>query len=64
MSALRSLYGRAASRPSPRKLRSNMLNVGEPAPEVTLPDQDGRAVALASLWRQQPTVLVFLRHFG
>ena len=43
---------------------NNMLQVGEPAPDVTLPDQDGRDVALASLWQQQPTMLVFLRHFG
>jgi peroxiredoxin len=41
-----------------------MLKVGDPAPDVVLTDLDGREVALASLWQQQPTLLVFLRHFG
>ena len=38
--------------------------VGALAPDVTLPDQDGVAVAFSALWARQPTVFVFLRHFG
>jgi hypothetical protein len=30
--------------------------------EVT--DPEGRAVALGTLWRERPTVLAFVRHFG
>ncbi len=35
-----------------------MLEVGQPAPEFTLPDQNGREVSLASL-RGKPVVLYF-----
>jgi hypothetical protein len=31
---------------------------------IVLPDADGRQVRLGSLWETQPTVLVFLRHYG
>jgi hypothetical protein len=31
---------------------------------ITLPDPDGRAVRLGSLWEASPAVLVFLRHYG
>jgi len=40
------------------------LVVGGLAPDVTLPDQDGAPVAFSALWARQPTVFVFLRHFG
>lgn len=40
------------------------MSVGKGAPEATLRDQDGNEVALSSLWQTQPTLLVFLRHFG
>lgn len=40
------------------------LAVGDPAPDATLPDEDGNEVALSNYWRRQPTVLVFVRHFG
>lgn len=43
---------------------TKILQIGDQAPNVTLPNQDGQAVSLASLWQAQPTVLVFLRHFG
>ncbi len=43
---------------------TKILHVGDAAPEVTLPDQDEQPVAFAALWHAQPTVLVFLRHFG
>ncbi len=38
--------------------------VGGQAPDATLPDQDGVLVTFAALWARQPTVFVFLRHFG
>ena len=31
---------------------------------ITLPDPDGRALRLGSLWESGPAVLVFLRHYG
>ena len=31
---------------------------------IELPDENGRPVPFASLWRDQPVVLVFIRHFG
>jgi hypothetical protein len=31
---------------------------------IELQDWQGRPVRLASLWREQPVVLVFIRHFG
>ncbi len=31
---------------------------------LTLDDWSGSPVALASLWREKPVVLVFIRHFG
>jgi thioredoxin-dependent peroxiredoxin len=36
-----------------------MLKPGEPAPDFTLPDQDGRAVSLARLLEDGPVVLYF-----
>jgi hypothetical protein len=32
--------------------------------DVSLPDSDGRAIRLGSLWESGPAVLVFLRHYG
>lgn len=37
------------------------LEAGQPAPEVALQQTDGEAVELASLYEQQPVVLVFFR---
>lgn len=44
--------------------QDTQITVGAPAPDLTLLDQDGHDVALSSFWRRQPTVFVFLRHFG
>ena len=38
--------------------------VGDRAPDATLLDLDGGEVALSSLWKDRPAVLVFLRYFG
>ena len=40
------------------------IQVGQPMPELILRDADERAVRASDLWREQPIVLVFLRHFG
>ena len=39
------------------------LHVGDPAPELRLPDLEGAPVSLSDL-RGKPVVLVFLRHAG
>jgi hypothetical protein len=38
--------------------------VGHHAPDATVLDVGGNAVALADVWRRQTTALVFLRHYG
>ena len=32
--------------------------------DVTLPDPDGNEVRFGDLWKDQPVVLVWLRHYG
>jgi peroxiredoxin len=43
---------------------SNVLKVGDKAPNATLYNGEGNAVNLADTWRNQPVLLTFLRHFG
>ena len=50
----------ATTRERPRRAPE----VGGPAPDARLTDTEGRAVQLSEVWTAQPTVLVFLRHFG
>jgi peroxiredoxin len=40
------------------------LTVGDSAPDVELTNAEGQPVRLSELWREQPIVLLFLRHFG
>jgi len=40
------------------------LKFNDPAPDVELLDAAGAPVRLSSLWRGQPLVLAFTRHFG
>ncbi len=41
------------------------LQVGDPAPVITLADPQGREVTLdEQVWSQGPTLMSFLRHFG
>ncbi len=40
------------------------LRIGDRAPDLTLTAGDLSRVALSSLWREQPVLLTFLRHFG
>jgi hypothetical protein len=32
--------------------------------DIVLPDANGEAIRLGSLWEANPAVLVFLRHYG
>ncbi len=41
-----------------------LLNVGDPAPDLTLPDDQGQPVRLSDRWRHGPISLVFVRHSG
>ncbi|HEY7283261.1 MAG TPA: hypothetical protein VID47_16900 [Actinomycetota bacterium] len=43
---------------------ANRPRVGDPAPDVTLTNRNGRHVRLAARWRRKPLVAVFLCHFG
>lgn len=38
--------------------------VAESLAPIILPDVDGGAVRLGSLWARRPAVLAFLRHYG
>ena len=38
--------------------------VGDPAPDVTVFNKNGRRVRLSARWRRKALVAVFLRHFG
>jgi peroxiredoxin len=44
--------------------QNKAIEVGQPAPDVTLRNQDDAPVTLSSFWTQRPTALVFVRHFG
>lgn len=41
-----------------------MLERADDLATMTVLDEDGASVLLGSLWRDQPAVLVFVRHFG
>ena len=42
-------------------IEANALQVGDQAPDITLPDANGQAVRLADLWSEGVTVLIFYR---
>ena len=50
----------------PTRLRWTSLpaQIGDTAPDHTLPDHEGRPVRLSSLWRDRSLLLLFWRHFG
>ena len=62
----RSSAGRTGWEAGPTRLRWTTLppQVGDPAPDATLPDHEGRDVALSSLWADRPLLVLFWRHFG
>ena len=41
-----------------------MIAVGETAPDAVFGRADGGVVHLSDFWRERPTILLFLRHFG
>jgi hypothetical protein len=41
-----------------------VIVVGQPAPDSAFASRDGGVVRLSDLWREKPTILLFLRHFG
>lgn len=43
---------------------SRPVDVGDAAPDITLRDEDGGDAQLSEYWQQQPTTLVFVRHYG
>ncbi|WP_152541364.1 redoxin domain-containing protein [Kallotenue papyrolyticum] len=45
-------------------LEETLPDVGRPAPDATLRDTADQPIQLSALWREQPVVLVFIRHFG
>jgi hypothetical protein len=50
----------------PTRLRWESLpvQVGDPAPDLSLLDANGAPVDLSALWAAGPTLLLFLRHYG
>jgi len=40
------------------------LNIGDPAPPITLEDIHGQPVSPSQYWVNGPTLMTFLRHFG
>jgi hypothetical protein len=40
------------------------IEVGSAMPDLALLGPDEREVSLRDLWRERPTLVVFLRHFG
>lgn len=49
---------------APRRQKTNPPARADALAEMVLPDQDGHEVRLGDLWREQPAVLVWLRHYG
>lgn len=50
----------------PRRLRwvSMPPQTGDPAPDPSLPDHEGREARLSSYWAERPLLILFWRHFG
>jgi hypothetical protein len=40
------------------------IEIGSAMPDLALLGPDERAISLRDLWRERPTLVVFLRHFG
>jgi len=41
-----------------------VIAVGDAAPDATFARRDGGVLHLSDLWRERPTIFLFLRHFG
>ena len=53
----------AAEQPAENIKRSTPVGVGDPAPDFTLADQNGRKHTLSAEWKTRPIVLVFYRGY-
>jgi hypothetical protein len=53
------MFGTATERQHTTRLR-----LADALADIELPDHEGRPVRLGDLWRDQPAVLVWLRHYG
>jgi peroxiredoxin len=40
------------------------LSAGDIAPDISFQTGTGETLQLSSLWREQPVLIYFLRHFG
>lgn len=45
-------------------INKNQLNFNSLAPDLTLQDINNQSIQLSSLWKEQPLLLAFTRHFG
>ena len=43
---------------------SPQISIGDPAPDMTLPDDHNQPTRLSDLWQRHPIALVFVRHSG
>jgi peroxiredoxin len=43
---------------------SDLLKVGDSAPDLDVLDANGHEIPLSSFWADRPAVLALLRHFG
>jgi peroxiredoxin len=50
--------------PARTRLRALPAQIGDPAPDLTLPDAEGMSRKLSEFWRERPALLLFLRQFG
>jgi len=50
--------------PARTRLETLPAQIGDPAPDLTLPDIAGRPRRLIEFWRKRPALLLFLRQFG
>lgn len=57
---------RAGFLTGPNRTRHETLppQVGDPAPDMELPDSTGTVRRLSEFWHRGPAVVIFLRHFG
>ncbi len=50
--------------PTRTRLETLPAQIGDPAPDLTLPDAQGRPRRLSEFWQGRPALLLFLRQFG
>ena len=46
------------------RVGEDVLRISTRLAGIELEDWQGESIALGSLWRERPLVLVFIRHFG